>query len=159
MKKFIFWLLLLVAGTAINQAHAARIKVGNVEKIKKVADLPNTDEYQGDYGDHIDIGAKYTVFTVMGLPVWPTESPQLVGLSTSKDLYYDIPQETMQEVLKENNLPSHDELLSKVSFWDKYLGMVVIVGIVVAYFVYQTLTSKESDKDEVLDDGTEENKN
>nr|WP_260390310.1 hypothetical protein [Ornithobacterium rhinotracheale] len=37
--------------------------------------------------------------------------------------------------------------------------IVVIVKAVVAYFADQTLTPKESNKDEFLDDGTEDNKN
>lgn len=122
------------------------IPIGTTERIKVVQDFPNTEEYQGDNGRYLDLGVLYETFDVVWMPFWVTEDPKIVGLENlNTDEYYELDQQFVDEILTAHDLKKEE--LTKLSFWDKYLGLVVIGGLLIAYFTYNYLTFKEDEEE------------
>lgn len=142
MKK-IFSIFLLL-GIFSTQVYAKRgVSVGTREELKKVATLPRTDDYKVDAISYMDLGIFYKQL-VLGGPVWVTQEPVFVGLSTSnKDVYYELTDEDLKFIAKENNL--NLEELKKLSFTERYLGAIIMVVLILGFFLYYYF---KSDKNE-----------
>lgn len=143
MKRLLFTLALLLTGLAVQQAHAARIPVGNAEKLEKVADLPDTEDYQLKDGKYVDLGIKFKVFTIAWIPIYTTEDPQLVGYAGG-DTYYDIPKEELTNILAANKL--EEKKLLKLSFWNAWGGKLVI-GVLLLIIIYGMLPSRKKERE------------
>lgn len=141
MKKLFSIFLLL--GIFSTQVYAKRVSIGTQEELKKVATLPRTDDYKVDAITYIDLGIFYKRF-VLGGPVWVTEEPVFVGISTSnKDVYYELTDEDLKFIAKENNL--NLEELKKLSFTERYLGAIIMVALLIGFFLYYRFKSNKSD--------------
>ena len=104
MKRlFLLGAFLLLASTQVFAK--AKIPVGTRQVLEKVYDLPDTEEYQKD-DSHLDIGRLHEEFNIAYfLPLWVTEEPKLVLIDPKeKDTFYELKQEDMDAILKENNL-------------------------------------------------------
>lgn len=147
MKKVFLLLTILVLGLGIRNADArGRIPIGSVEKIEKVADLPDNEEYKLDNGKYVDLGVRFTVFTIAWLPVYTEKAPELVGYAGG-DTYYDIPKEQLTAIMAENKL--EEKKLLKLSFWNAWGGKL-IVGLLVLLIIYGALPSrKKKDSPEI----------
>lgn len=148
MKHLFLVLFLSITGLFSNQAQAAKvIPIGTVEKLKTVADLPNTEDYQDRPGEYIDLGIKYKYFHIAWMPVWIIDEPELVGLSSiNKEIYYEISPEEIQAIIQENNLPPAEEL-KHLGFFQKYWGALVIIGIIAITFIYSSFHNKEEEEE------------
>lgn len=124
------------------------IPVGTTERLKVVHDLPDTDDYKSETGQYLNLGVLYKTFDVVWMPVWVTADPVLVGLrSDDADIYYNMDPELKKEILTEFKL-NEEELLSQLSFWDKYLGLVVVGGLFILYIGYNMLTGNKEDEEQ-----------
>lgn len=141
MKKLLSFILLM--GIFSTGLYAKRITVGTQEELKKVATLPRTEEYKIDAVTYLDLGVFYKRF-VLGGPIWVTEEPKIVGLSSvNKDIYFELTDEEINEIAKVNNL--NIEELKKLSFSERYLGLIIAIGLVLAFFLYFYFKSDKSE--------------
>ncbi|USL95791.1 hypothetical protein D1J36_001390 [Riemerella anatipestifer] len=134
MKQLFLGLCLLITG--YTQTYAAR-KSGNVERIKVVAELPKTNDYAIDgTDDYIDLGILYGEFVIKGSSFWITKEPVLVGVSSKyNDVYYNLSPQDINWIIKENQLPPAEEL-KKLSFYDRYSGLVIFILVIIGTVIY-----------------------
>lgn len=72
--------MLGISSLIINESHAAKIYFGDYEKISKIYDLPQTDEYVSSKGEYFDLGYKFTVFQIASIPIYQIGKSKVIGL-------------------------------------------------------------------------------
>jgi len=111
----------------------ARLKVpfGEKEVLVKVADLPDTPEFETGEGSgqYFDLGRMHTEYNVLWLPLYIVQEPKLVGIGQAKDVYYDISDEELNQILKASNLDK--EKLLGLDFFTKYGGKLVAALLII----------------------------
>lgn len=131
MKKF-FSLVALIAILSFVSTEKANagipVTFGSHEKITKIYDLPDTDDYKSDDGQYIDLGYKYTVYEITFLPIFQQGEGKIVGFKG--DMYYDLSKEELANIAKENKIEDIDAL-AKLSFWDAWGGKLVVLLVVI----------------------------
>ena len=106
-----------------------------------VADLPDTEEYKTDNGNYIDLGTIHQEFNIAYiLPLYIEQEPRLVGYCEKEDTYYELTEEQLSAILKENNLDG--EKLNKVGFYSRYGGKIVGL-IIIALIIWGFIPSKK----------------
>lgn len=158
-RNVVFGLCLLVFGLLSTEAQARKgISIGTSEHLETVAQLPRTEEYQLNEYEYLNLGILYERFEIASLPFWITKEPKIIGISTlHRDSYYDLDNESIQAIIDENNLPSTDEL-KHLGFMDKYLGWLVLLGILVLFFLYhQFFNNSKPNEIEEIEEKPEEN--
>ncbi len=148
MIKLLTLTSLLILGFNLNKADARRgfIPIGSIEKIEKVAELPDTDSFKTPDGKYVDIGSKFTVFTILWIPIYTEVEPELVGYSGGNN-YYEIPKAEMDIALSENKLDR--KKLEKLSFWNAWGGKI-IVGLFVLFIIWGNIPSRNKKNKEVV---------
>ena len=91
----------------------------------------------------MDIGRLHEEFNIAYfLPLWVTEEPKLVLIDPKEeDTFYELKQEDMDAILKENNLDG--EKLNKLGFYTRYGGKLV-AGLIIAALVWGALGRKNN---------------
>lgn len=142
MKKSITLLFAVGLLCSFQQVNAKlRIPIGEKEVLEKVADLPDKPEFETTDGSkqYINLGRLYTEYNVLWLPIYIVKEPILVGIDPVKDIYYDIPEAELTEILKSNNLDKNE--LLKLGFFTKYGGKLV-AGLIIVLLIYGNLPKK-----------------
>ena len=107
----------------------------------KVEDLPDNEEYQTDDGNYIDLATFHQEFNIAYiLPLYIEQEPRLVGYCEKEDTYYELTEEQLSAILKENNLDG--EKLNKVGFYSRYGGKIVGL-IIIALIIWGFIPSKK----------------
>lgn len=152
MKKVILLLFPLLFAFQ-NEANArAKIPFGNAEKLDLVQDLPDTEDYLLENGNHLDLAQFYEVFTIAWVPIWTTKEPILVGYDKVSDEYYELSEEELSGILTENSLKADD--LIGLSIWTK-LGGKAIIFVILALVIYGYV-GKDKDEKEAPAEATTE---
>ena len=137
--KFLFALggILFLSCQTVS-ARGLKIPFGDREVLTKVADLPDTEEYQTDDGNYIDLATFHQEFNIAYLlPLYIEKEPRLVGYCEKEDTYYELTEEQLATILKENNLDG--EKLNKIGFYSRYGGKAV--GLLIIALIYLHLYS------------------
>lgn len=122
-------------------ARGLKIPFGNHVVLTKVADLPDTEDYKTQDGNYIDLATMYEEFNIAYiLPLYVQKEPCLVGYSGKGDSYYELTDEQLATILKDNNLDG--EKLNKVGFYNRYGGKAVAL-ILIAIIIYGMIPSKK----------------
>ncbi len=119
----------------------AKIPIGSYEKIKKIYDFPQTEDYQAKDGRHFDLGIKYTVYQIAFVPIYQEGETEVVGY-IDDDTYLEIPQEYMNELESENNIQFSS--IANLPFWDAWGGKI-IAGVVILLIIYGFIPSKKTE--------------
>ncbi len=129
--KFLFVLGTILFFTSPTvSARGIRIPFGDREVLNKVADLPDTEEYTTDDGNYIDLATFHQEFNIAYLlPLYIEKEPRLVGYCEKEDTYYELTDEQLETILKENNLDG--KKLNKLGFYTRYGGKIVGLFIIV----------------------------
>ena len=137
---FAFGALLFLSCQTVS-ARGVKIPFGDREVLNKVADLPDTEEYKTDNGNYIDLGTIPQEFNIAYiLPLYIEQEPRLVGYCEKEDTYYELTEEQLSAILKENNLDG--EKLNKVGFYSRYGGKIVGL-IIIALIIWGFIPSKK----------------
>ena len=137
---FAFGALLFLSCQTVS-ARGVKIPFGDREVLNKVADLPDTEEYKTDTGNYIDLGTIHQEFNIAYiLPLYIEQEPRLVGYCEKEDTYYELTEEQLSAILKENNLDG--EKLNKVGFYSRYGGKIVGL-IIIALIIWGFIPSKK----------------
>ncbi|MBN2725471.1 MAG: hypothetical protein JXR95_15505 [Deltaproteobacteria bacterium] len=114
------YILLLSSGDAQARKRGF-VSIGG-EKIVKVKDLPDKDEFKHPQYGYVDLGYKIKQITVVFLPLW-NYSGEYVGYIGRDDKYLILPPDVIANIEKEGiNLSKAPSL----PFWDKMGGKLII---------------------------------
>jgi len=147
MKKFLL-LMLLLAGTVFTSQARLRIPIGQYEKTRMVAELPDSAYYQNETGNYVDLGYTYTVFQIAGIPVWTTDKGGLVGYTEAEpDTNYLLDEEMLGWIREDIGV---DDLTvyRQMPFWDKWGGKLVVLLLIVCYLLYRRFFGNEEPETE-----------
>lgn len=142
--KFLFALggILFLSCQTVS-ARGLKIPFGDREVLTKVADLPDTEEYQTDDGNYIDLATFHQEFNIAYLlPLYIEKEPRLVGYCEKEDTYYELTEEQLATILKENNLDG--EKLNKDSFYSRYGGKAVGL-LIIALIIWGCIPGKKKE--------------
>lgn len=133
---------LAVSISALNLAFAkAKIPFGEREALTKIYDLPNTDEYKLDNGNYLDLATLHKEFNIAYiLPLYVIEEPKLVGYDEKTDMYYDIPEKELNDILVSQKLDK--EKLNKLNFYTRYGGKLVALLLII-FMIWGLIPSKK----------------
>ena len=76
------------------------------------------------------------------LPLYIEKEPRLVGYCEKEDTYYELTEEQLATILKENNLDG--EKLNKVSFYSRYGGKAVGL-LIIALIIWGCIPGKKKE--------------
>lgn len=134
-------LLILVSSTSLFAK--AKIPFGEREVLKKVLDLPDTEEFKLKDGSFFDLATLHKEFNIAYLlPLYVIEEPKLVGFDAQTDTYYDIPQNEIDAILAAQK--QNKEELNKLPFYTKYGGKIVAV-LIIGFLIWGAIPSKKDD--------------
>lgn len=143
MKKIllVFGSIVLFCVVSTQDASAKiRVPIGTYEKITKVFDLPDNDEYKTEDGRNFDIGLKYQVYQFAFIPIYQEGEAELVGY-LDDDTYLALPADYLAELSKKENIENLDSLTT-LPFWDAWGGKIV-VALIILLIIYGMLPSKK----------------
>ncbi len=124
----------------------AKIPVGKVQQINIVHDLPNTEVFSenGSTTNFLDLATFHEEFNIAWvLPLWITIDPKLVLYSKATDTYYELTDEELNTIIKDNNL--NKEALLNIGFYRKYGGK--IVGLLIILLMLYGLFGRDKKDD------------
>ncbi|NHN25593.1 hypothetical protein FIA58_007880 [Flavobacterium jejuense] len=144
MKKIKHVLLfgLLIFGVT-NSFGRAKIPFGKKEVINIVSELPDNEMYETSEGskEYLELATLHEEFNIAWiLPLWITQDPKLVLYNEKLETYYEVPEEEIAAILKENNITKEDVL--KVPFYNKYGGKIIVL-LLVAGIIWSYVGKKE----------------
>ena len=135
------FIVLLIAFSSTSAFAKAKIPLGEREVLKKVYDLPDTDEFKLKDGHFFDLATFHKEFNIAYfLPLYITEEPKLVGFDEQSEAYYDIPQNEIDSILASQKL--NKEQLNKLPFYTKYGGKIVAI-LIVGLIIWGAIPSKK----------------
>src|SRR5262245_8540551 len=128
--KLIFGLAFLAVLPSAVEAAPVLFSFGS-EEIIKVADFPNTEEFQLRRGEYVDAGYVYKQVTIFFIPVWNYDG-RWAGYVGKEDFYLDFKKEELDQLANLANvkLPESPTL----PFWHAIGGKIVIGLILLLYF-------------------------
>lgn len=120
-------------------ASAAKLPIpvfwGTPEKIAKVADFPDTADYQAQDGSYVDAGVKYKTFEIFAVPLWDYDHTW-AGYVGRDDTYMTISHDDLSQLAAKAGvtLPA----TPSAPFWDAWGGKLVAGGLILAllYFFF-----------------------
>lgn len=135
MKKKIL-LLAVVTFFAVNGVSAkAKIPFGKMDVIEIVADLPDTEMYAVKEGskEYLDLARIHQEYNIAWIfPAWITQEPKLVLAKKESDEYYELTNEQLDQLIKDNQL--NQESLIQLGFYKRYgakLILLLIIGLII----------------------------
>jgi len=155
-KKVLTFLIISMA--FISQVHAKFVFFGwGDEKIIKVIDLPDiNDLYNPSEATYVDLGYRFQQVNIFFVPVW-NYNGQWCGYIGKDDMYIPMTEGDWSAFFDSQVFPliSYHGLSfpdkPKLPFWDEYGGKLLI-GIILALFLYFTYFVKDENDLELVED-------
>lgn len=147
MLSFIRPAMIAAAITSFSSAAFAKIRIplGEREVLKKVHDLPDTDEFKLQNGNHVDLATLHKEFNIAYiLPLYVITEPKLVGFDAKTNTCYDIPDKEMNEILASQKLDKAK--LNKLPFYTRYGGKIV-AGLLILLIIWGLIPSKKDSEE------------
>jgi len=145
MKLKALSLLAITLTGLLSSIGKARIPIpyGEKQKIVKIVDLPDTEDFQLDDGTYFDIGKMYTISHIVWLPYSSTDAV-LTGY-VDDETYVELTPEQIKEIAAHAKV----EIPESVSptFFDR-IGGKILIGLIVAGAVYFFFIRKSDDDEE-----------
>ncbi|WP_299781207.1 hypothetical protein [uncultured Formosa sp.] len=142
IKKVILFSFLIFG---ITSSYAkVKIPFGKKEVITIVSELPDNDMYKTaeNSNEYLDLATIHEEFNVAWiLPLWITQDPRLVLYNEKTETYYDVSNEEMTAILKDNNITKEDVL--KVPFYNKYGGKAILLLLIIL-IIWSNLSKSEN---------------
>lgn len=142
--KTVLLIALILTGAVQFASAKAKIPFGKRDAIVVVANLPDTEKYAVAEGskDYLDLARLHQEFNIAWFfPLWITEEPKLVLTKKGSDQYYDLTDDQINDIVKENKL-NKEELLN-VGFYNRYGGKIAF-AVLIAFLIWGALPSKKA---------------
>ncbi len=138
------FIALLIAFSSTSVFAGIRIPMGEREVLKKVYDLPDTDEFKSDDGNFLDLATLHKEYNIAYfLPLYVIDEPKLVCYDEKRDAYYDISQDKIDAILASQKLKKED--LNKLPFYTRYGGKIVAL-LIIAALIWGVIPSKKEEE-------------
>lgn len=134
--------ILLLTSFFSTQANAIPIVWGTNEKVAKIYDFPQNDNYRVS-GKHMDLGYKYKAFEIFWIPLHAYEG-KVVGYIDDRT-YVGLSSSEVSMLAKENNI-TNLEAISKIPFWDAWGGKLILIVLVIG-FIFMSIKGKKNQSD------------
>lgn len=134
-------------GTSMMVSAKVRIPFGKIDKIEIVAELPNTENYTATEGgkDYLELARLHQEYNIAWvIPAWVTQEPKLVLAKKDSDVYYDLTDQQLSEILKENKLDK--ESLLELGFYTRYGGKAILL-VVIGLIIYGIIPGKDDEEE------------
>ncbi len=120
------------------------IPYGEKEKIVKIVDLPDTEEFQLEDGRFFDIGIKYTISHIVWLPYSNTE-PIVTGY-VDDETFVELTEEEIKQIASFAKVEIPND--ASASFFDRIGGKIIlgILLLIVVYGIYSSYFGKKEDE-------------
>jgi hypothetical protein len=141
MKTFSVSVIVVSLLACVSSAYAAKpifFSFGG-ETIAKIADFPDTPEFQNQEGHYVDAGMRYKQISIFFIPVWNYDQ-EWCGYISDK-MYLDLSKEKLDELATAAHISLPSEF--QVSFWDKIGGKLLLGALLIAYFLYLKTQPKD----------------
>ena len=148
-----FGLLFLGLNAAIAKARIP-IPYGEAQKIVKVTDLPDTEEFQLEDGRYFDIGKMYTISHIVWLPYSNTDA--IITGYVDDETYVELSPEELKEIAALAKVEIPETVTA--SFFDRLGGKIILglVGLVILYGIYASYFGKDEEEEEATEEKSEE---
>ena len=130
MKKFLLFTFFILTFNSTNVAAIPILISYDGEEVVNVVDLPDTDEFQVESGENIDIGYLYKSVTILFIPVWNYDG-RLVATTSEKGSYYDVPEGLIKKILLVANEPYPEG--PYLDFWHLFGGKLLFIAIILFF--------------------------
>lgn len=130
MKKIFLTSLLFVLTITLSHARAKIPVCFPCEKITKVTELPNQDQFKDEHGKKLFLGYMYQEYGIIFIPAWISDG-KYVLTNEAEDSYMEINPEDKKFFETELKV---DMTKNPLSFWKNYGGKAIyllIIGIIV----------------------------
>jgi hypothetical protein len=141
---------MITLATTIVASAKVRIPFGKIDKIEIVADLPNDERYAATPGskEYLDLATLHQEYNIAWvIPAWITEEPKLVLSKKDSDVYYDITDAELAQIIKEKKLDK-EELL-QLGLYTRYGGKVILV-LLIGLIIYGIIPGKDEEEKEEI---------
>lgn len=148
MTKKAFLITMFALCASIMASAKVRIPFGKVDKIEIVADLPNTEKYTASEGskEYLDLATLHQEYNIAWvIPAWITEEPKLVLAKKDSDVYYELTDQQLAEIIKDNKLDK--ESLLQLGLYTRYGGKVILL-LVIGLIIYGIIPGKDEEEEE-----------
>jgi len=149
--KKVFIIAIVTVLTSITASAKVRIPFGKIDKIEVVAELPNNEKYVGNKGpnDYLELATLHQEYNIAWIiPAWITEEPKLVLGKKDSDEYYELTEQQLSEIIKENNLDK--ESLLQLGLYTRYGGKVILI-IIIGLIIYGLYPSNDDEDTEEVE--------
>lgn len=139
---------IITLGTSMIVSAKVRIPFGKIDKIEIVAELPDNEKYTATEGgkDYLELAMLHQEYNIAWIiPAWVTQEPKLVLAKKDSDVYYELTDQQLSEILKENKLDK--ESLLQLGFYTRYGGKAILL-VVIGLIIYGIIPGKEEDEEE-----------
>ncbi len=123
------------SSTSKGIAKIGKYLTGNVNRIEKIIDLPDTLEFNYDQSVYVDIGVKFQSYEILFIPVW-NSNIEYIGYINSDEEYLEIPKEKLEQIAHIKLPPK-----PKISFWYLYGGKLLFIMLVFT-LIYALISRK-----------------
>lgn len=149
MTKKAFLIAIFTVCTSLIASAKVRIPFGKMDKIEIVADLPDNEKYISTVGskEYLDLATLHQEYNIAWIiPAWITEEPKLVLAKKDSDQYYDLTEEQLSQIIKENKLEDKDSLL-QLGLYTRYGGKAILL-LLIGLIIYGLIPSRDEETEE-----------
>ena len=114
------------------------------ESFYKVADLPDTYEYQFN-SDFVDIGVIYSEVQIFFLPVWQYDMKYVAIIPNDSDSYYDLSNEEVMDLAASAGISIPPISQVKLDFWTAWGGKIALVLLISLFVMYVMYSAKKEE--------------
>ena len=123
-----------------------RIPFGKIDKIEIVANLPDNEKYTVSEGskEYLDLATLHQEYNIAWvIPAWITQEPKLVLAKKDSDVYYELTDQQLAEIIKDNKLDK--ESLLQLGLYTRYGGKVILI-LLIGLIIYGIYPSKDEEE-------------
>ena len=150
MKKFIILTsfgIITICGSNVFAKSAPVFFSWGGDSFHKVADLPDTDQFQINT-DFVDIGVKYSEVQIFFLPIWQYDMKYVGIIPNDNNNYYDFSEEEVLELAKSASISIPPVSQISLDFWTAWGGKIVLVMLVTLFVMYGMLKNNKEEEAE-----------
>lgn len=119
---------------AAKPAQAAPVFFGwGGDKIVKIADLPQTQDYLNTEGKHVDLGYRFKQVTVFFIPIYNYDEHWCGYLNEELDAYVPLSDEQARDIARSAGVTLPGQ---PIPDWDLWQGKLLVGAGVVAFLIY-----------------------
>lgn len=147
MTKKTFLITIFMLCTSIMVSAKVRIPFGKIDKIEIVADLPNSEKYIAAEGskEYLDLATLHQEYNIAWvIPAWVTQEPKLVLSKKDSDEYYELTDQQLAEIIKDNKLDK--ESLLQLGLYTRYGGKVILI-LIIGLIIYGIIPGKDDEEE------------